>query len=113
MTELSRMLVKEEIDENSTVYIDASAMGNELLYRVENNGGIVNAVTGQKSDILIQMPNGPLPRSDAAQAVKKMKIEKLDDDEDGDVGGGPIRSKNELQVFFYLFILDFGFLGFT
>ncbi|KAG5046440.1 hypothetical protein JHK86_015846 [Glycine max] len=84
VTELSRMLVKEEIDENSTVYIDASAMGNELLYRVENNGGIVNAVTGQKSDILIQMPNGPLPRSDAAQAVKKMKIEKLDDDEDGE-----------------------------
>ncbi|TKY73320.1 Chaperone protein ClpB1 [Spatholobus suberectus] len=83
VTELSRMLVKEEIDENSTVYIDAGAKGSDLVYRVDNNGGIVNAVTGQKSDILIQMPNGPLPRSDAAQAVKKMKIEHVDDDEDG------------------------------
>ncbi|KAK7304682.1 hypothetical protein VNO77_42568 [Canavalia gladiata] len=58
VTQLSRMLVKEEIDENSTVYIDAGAKGSALVYRVEKNGGIVNAVTGQKSDILIQMPNG-------------------------------------------------------
>ncbi|KAK7411351.1 hypothetical protein VNO78_02784 [Psophocarpus tetragonolobus] len=84
VTELSRMLVKEEIDENSTVYIDAGAEGSELVYRVEKNGGIVNAETGQKSDILIQLPNGVL-RSDAAQAVKKMKIEQMDEDEDGDM----------------------------
>ncbi|CAJ1975356.1 unnamed protein product [Sphenostylis stenocarpa] len=84
VTELSRMLVKEEIDENSTVYIDAGVEGSELVYRVENNGGMVNAVTGQKSDILIQMP-GSLPRSDAAQAVKKLKIEQMDEDEDGEM----------------------------
>ena len=85
MTELSRMLVKEEIDENSTVYIDAGPEGSELIYRVENNGGMVNAVTGQKSDILIQIPNGSLPRSDAAQALKKLKIEQMDEDEDGEM----------------------------
>ncbi|KAG8488191.1 hypothetical protein CXB51_018107 [Gossypium anomalum] len=81
VTELSRMLVKEEIDENSTVYVDASPKRNELVYRVEKNGGLVNAATGQKSEVLIQIPNGQ-PRSDAAQAVKKMKIEEMDEDED-------------------------------
>lgn len=73
------MLVREEIDENSTVYIDAAMDGTGLTYRVEKNGGLVNAATGEKSDILIQIPNGV--RSDAAQAVKKMKIEEIDDDE--------------------------------
>lgn len=81
MTELSKMLVKEEIDENSTVYIDAARNKKELTYRVEKNGGLVNAATGQKSDVLIQIPNGPRS-SDAAQAVKKMKIEEIDDDDD-------------------------------
>ena len=80
VTELSRMLVKEEIDENSTVYIDAGPKGSELVYRVERNGGLVNAATGQKSDVLIQLPSGV--KSDAAQAVKKMKIEEIDDDEE-------------------------------
>lgn len=70
------MLVKEEIDENSTVYIDAGPNG-ELTYGVEY-GGIVNAATGQKSDILIEIPSGP--RSGAAHAVKKLKIEEIDDD---------------------------------
>ncbi|KAL5064877.1 hypothetical protein RYX36_026614 [Vicia faba] len=79
VTELSRMLIKEEIDENTTVYIDAGPKGSDLAYRVEKNGGIVNAETGVKSDILIQIPNGP--KSDAVQAVKKMKIGELDDDE--------------------------------
>lgn len=78
VTELSKMLVKEEIDENSTVYIDAAFDGKDLSYRVEKNGGLVNAATGKKSDILIQLPNGP--RSDAAQAVKKMKIEEIVDE---------------------------------
>ncbi|KAK9000106.1 hypothetical protein V6N11_082239 [Hibiscus sabdariffa] len=81
VTELSRMLVREEIDENTTVYIDAGPEGNELVYRVEKNGGLVNAATGQKSEVLIQIPNGAT-RDDAAQAVKKMKIEEMDDDED-------------------------------
>lgn len=82
VTELSKMLVREEIDENSTVYIDAAPKGKGLSYRVEKNGGLVNAVTGQKSDILIQIPNGP--RNDAAQAVKRMKIEEIDEDDEMD-----------------------------
>lgn len=81
VTELSRMLVREEIDENSTVYIDAGPNGSELVYRVEKNGGVVNAATGQKSEILIQIPNANGPKTDAAQAVKKMKIEEIDDEE--------------------------------
>ncbi|KAK4492912.1 hypothetical protein RD792_000239 [Penstemon davidsonii] len=82
VTELSKMLVKEEIDENSTVYIDASLDGKKLVYRVEKNGGLVNAATGQKSDILIQLPNGNVRPTDAAQAVKRMKIEEMADDDD-------------------------------
>ncbi|KAK9913497.1 hypothetical protein M0R45_037311 [Rubus argutus] len=37
VTELSRMLVGEKMDENSTVYIDAGPNGSELVYRVEKN----------------------------------------------------------------------------
>ncbi|KAL3849129.1 hypothetical protein ACJIZ3_011011 [Penstemon smallii] len=84
VTELSKMLVKEEIDENSTVYIDASLDGKKLVYRVEKNGGLVNAATGQKSDILIQLPNGNVRPTDAAQAVKRMKIEEIEDDDEMD-----------------------------
>ncbi|KAG9447598.1 hypothetical protein H6P81_013726 [Aristolochia fimbriata] len=80
VTQLSKMLIKGEIDENSTVYIDAAPGMEELTYRVEKNGGMVNPATGRKSDILIEIPNGP--RADAAaQVVKKMKIE-ADEDED-------------------------------
>ncbi|KAL0318786.1 UNVERIFIED_CONTAM: Chaperone protein ClpB1 [Sesamum angustifolium] len=82
VTELSKMLVREEIDENSTVYIDASPDGKGLRYQVENNGGLVNAATGEKSDILIQIPSGP--RSDAAKAVKRMKIEEIVDEDEMD-----------------------------
>ncbi|GAB4845407.1 Chaperone protein ClpB1 [Ancistrocladus abbreviatus] len=78
VTELSRMLVREEIDENSTVYIDAGMDG--LVYRVEKNGGMVNAATGQKADVLIQVSNAP--RNEAVQAVKKIKIEEIDDDDE-------------------------------
>lgn len=81
VTELSKMLIKEEIDENSTVYIDATPNKEELTYRIERNGGLVNAQTGQKSDILIQVPSGAINR-EAAQAVKKMKIMQDDDDVD-------------------------------
>ncbi|CAA3023218.1 chaperone 1 [Olea europaea subsp. europaea] len=66
VTELSKMLIKEEIDEKPTVYMDAAFHGKELTYRVEKKGGLVNAATGEKSDILIQIPNGS--RSDAFQA---------------------------------------------
>ncbi|KAM1340450.1 chaperone protein ClpB1-like [Malus sylvestris] len=44
VTELSRMLVREEIDANSTVYIDVPAEPR-LVYRVEKNGGLANAAT--------------------------------------------------------------------
>ncbi|XP_026436125.1 uncharacterized protein LOC113333989 [Papaver somniferum] len=37
------MLLREDIDENSTVYIDASLGEAEITYRVEKNGGLVNA----------------------------------------------------------------------
>ncbi|KAJ9163537.1 hypothetical protein P3X46_023192 [Hevea brasiliensis] len=80
VTELSRMLIREEIDENSTVYIDAGPKGNDLVYTVEKNGGLVNAATGQKGEVLIQIPS--VPRNDAAQAVKKMKIEEIVDDDE-------------------------------
>lgn len=82
VTQLSRMLIREEIDENSTVYIDAAPGKKDLTYRVEKNGGLVNAATGQKSDILIQIPNGGADsaRGGAAQAVKKMKISAVDED---------------------------------
>lgn len=82
VTELSRMLVREEIDENSTVYIDAGPDGQDLVYRVEKNGGLVNAATGQKTDVLIQIPNAP--RDDAAQKVKKMRIQEIVDKDDDD-----------------------------
>lgn len=81
VTELSKMIVLEQIDENSTVYIDAGAGGSDLVYRVEKNGGLVNATTGKKSDVLIHIPNGP-KKSDAAQAVKKMRIEEIEDDDE-------------------------------
>lgn len=81
MTQLSKMLIQEEIDENCTVYIDAAGAKDELSYKVDRSGGLVNAETGQKSDILIQVPSDAV-RNDAAQAVKKMRIME-EDDEDG------------------------------
>lgn len=80
VTELSRMLIRDEIDENSTVFIDAGPKGSGLGYKVEKNGGLVSASTGQKADVLIHLPSGEL-KSDAAQAVKKMKIEEIEDDD--------------------------------
>ena len=41
------MLVREEIDENSTVYIDAGPNRSGLVYKVEKNGGLVNKDTSQ------------------------------------------------------------------
>ncbi|XP_037472938.1 chaperone protein ClpB1 [Triticum dicoccoides] len=83
VTQLSKMLIQEEIDENCTVYIDA-ANKDELAYRVDRSGGLVNAETGQRSDILIQVPNGALGGGggEAAKAVKKMRVME-DGDEDG------------------------------
>lgn len=81
VTELSKMLIGEVIDENSTVYIDAGMDG--LAYRVEKNGGMVNAATGQRAEVLIQVPNGI--RSDATQAAKKIRIEEIDNDDDDEM----------------------------
>ncbi|CAL4961441.1 unnamed protein product [Urochloa decumbens] len=81
VTELSKMLIKEEIDENSTVFIDAAPNKDELTYKVDMNGGLVNAQTRQKSDILIQVPSGAI-NDGAAHAVKKMRI--MQDDNDAD-----------------------------
>jgi len=50
VTKLSEMLLMEEIDEYSTVYIDAGSNGQDLAYHVEKNGGFANAITWQKSD---------------------------------------------------------------
>ncbi|XP_044947149.1 chaperone protein ClpB1-like [Hordeum vulgare subsp. vulgare] len=46
VTQLSKMLIQEEIDKNCTVYINA-ANKDELAYRVDRTGGLVNAETGQ------------------------------------------------------------------
>lgn len=48
VTELSRMLVHQEIDENSTVCIDASPTDDDLVYRVEKNEGHGSAATGTR-----------------------------------------------------------------
>ncbi|MCO5605687.1 hypothetical protein L7F22_059871 [Adiantum nelumboides] len=78
VTQLSRMLINDEIDDNSTVYIDVAPGKKELSYRVENSGGFVDAATGQKSDILIGVPN---VRSES-RANKKFKMEDMDSDDD-------------------------------
>ncbi|MCO5557431.1 hypothetical protein L7F22_010995 [Adiantum nelumboides] len=78
VTQLSRMLINDEIDDNCTVYIDVVPGKKELSYRVENSGGLVDAATGQKSDILIGVPN---VRSEP-HANKKFKMEDMDSDDD-------------------------------
>ena len=55
VTEVLKILVTEEIYENSAVLVDAAIDGTPLTYRVEKNGG--NIVTGEKLDTLIQIPN--------------------------------------------------------
>jgi ATP-dependent Clp protease ATP-binding subunit ClpB len=73
VTELSKMLIRKEINENTTVYIDADPEGSRLVYRVENNGGFVNAETEMNSDILVQITNGP--ESSSTPPSKKRKID--------------------------------------
>lgn len=43
------MLLHGEMVENSTVKIDVSDDAGELAYTIENNGGPVNAPTGENS----------------------------------------------------------------
>ncbi|KAK9950567.1 hypothetical protein M0R45_006052 [Rubus argutus] len=40
-------------------FADAGLNGSELVYRVEKKGGLVNAVTNQKSDVWIQLSKEP------------------------------------------------------
>ncbi|KAL7192245.1 hypothetical protein ACSBR2_024145 [Camellia fascicularis] len=71
------MLLKSEVKENSTVYIDAASNGKELTYQVKNDGGLMNGA-GQRSDFSFRIHDGS--RSDFQQVVKKMemKIEEMD-----------------------------------
>lgn len=79
VTHLSRMLINDEVDENSTVYIDTKPGAHSLTYKVERNGGLVNSTTGAKSDILIKIPNTNM------KEAKKMKIDEVDADADEDM----------------------------
>ncbi|KAG5522730.1 hypothetical protein RHGRI_034770 [Rhododendron griersonianum] len=74
------VILAESYDPLFSSLPDVVPNGKDLVYRVEKDGGLVNAATRQKSDILIQIPNDA--KSDAAQSVKKMKIEKVDEDDE-------------------------------
>jgi len=69
------MLINDEVDDNSTVFIDAKPGAHTLSYRVQRDGGFVNSATGKKSDILIEVPK--MPHHDE----KRMKIEELATDD--------------------------------
>ncbi|EFJ29621.1 hypothetical protein SELMODRAFT_170696 [Selaginella moellendorffii] len=77
VTQLSRMLINGEIDENSTVYIDIRPGGTELVCRVDKNG------RGTDKDVLISVPSSTASSTDAR--VKKMRIEETLDDDDEDM----------------------------
>lgn len=77
MVELSKMIIREEIDDNTTVFIDADPKGSGLIYRIKNNGSIVIVENGVKSNIFIQ-----IPKSDATRPAKKMRIEGINDNDD-------------------------------
>lgn len=83
MTHLSKMLINGEIDENTTVYIDAKPDGQELIFKVVRDGDHINKATGAKSDILINVPI----ESQRTKLSKKMNgaqwsHEDADDDDD-------------------------------
>eukprot|EP01018_Ginkgo_biloba_P024764 Gb_21273 [translate_table: standard] len=80
VTQLSLMLISGEIDENTSVYIDAMPEQQRLSYQVEKNEGLPNPNNG-KSPILIENPSSV--KSDPPQTVTKtkMKFEEIDDDE--------------------------------
>ena len=52
------MVLRGEIDENSTAYIGIEPKGPELVYQVEKNGGLANTTAGQKSNVFIQLSHG-------------------------------------------------------
>lgn len=59
VTQLSKLLIQGEIDENTTVYIDAAQRKEEVSCRVERNGGLVNAATGHSQISLSRSPTLP------------------------------------------------------
>lgn len=79
VTNLSRMLINDEVDDNSTVFIDVKPGENLLTYTVERNGGLVNSVTGKKADILIEVPRAE------QHDLKRMRVEEPDSDLDDEM----------------------------
>lgn len=69
VTELSKMLVQGQIDENSTVYIDAAPNSSQLQFRVEKDGGVASAASKNKENLVKGQLGSP------AKAVKKMRFE--------------------------------------
>ena len=50
------MLIREEIDDNSTVLIDADSQNNRLSFHVNRNGGLSDS-PGHVADILLHKRN--------------------------------------------------------
>lgn len=69
------MLIKEEIGEESTVYVDAGDGGKDLEYKVEKNNGLINGIKDGRYEILIQIP-----------CVGKNKGDESEEDEGGENG---------------------------
>ncbi|KAF9616252.1 hypothetical protein IFM89_029028 [Coptis chinensis] len=66
VTELSKMLIRGEIDENSSIYIDASPIGDKLAYRREEWGPCESKASVKKSIYRLRyrmMGRGMMPLS--------------------------------------------------
>uniref|UniRef100_A0A0A0LPI1 Clp R domain-containing protein n=1 Tax=Cucumis sativus TaxID=3659 RepID=A0A0A0LPI1_CUCSA len=72
VTNISKMLMKEEIGEEYTVYVDANDDGKDLKYNVEKNNGLIDGISDGRYEILIQIPT----------------MEKNNDDESEEAEGG-------------------------
>ncbi|KAA0057986.1 chaperone protein ClpB1 [Cucumis melo var. makuwa] len=72
VTDLSKMLIKEEIGEEYTVYVDANYNGKDLKYNVEKNNGLINGISVKRYEILIQIPT-----------MEKNKDDQSEEDEGG------------------------------
>ncbi|CAA7043908.1 unnamed protein product [Microthlaspi erraticum] len=56
VTKLSQMILRDEIDDNSTVYIDVNATKTDLVYRIDKKRGLVEE-NEQNSDVVILFGN--------------------------------------------------------
>ncbi|KAI5081695.1 hypothetical protein GOP47_0001438 [Adiantum capillus-veneris] len=70
VTQLSKMMIEEELDENCTIFIDVTPGKNELSYRVEKS------INDAKPDLLAGLSDTKAK----PHANKKLKIEKSDSD---------------------------------